>query len=349
MDGQTIDSDLTVFFTIRHPARVHLYRNTIDKLSSDGASVHTVVVGSKIIIDLLDTYGIDYECIASTHDSIPGLIIEQSKIESKILSRSIKTEPDLMIDGIAAQHVSKVVGATSVSFMDTEHATFTKKITVPFTDKIYTPDCYQQDFGEKQIRYPGYHELAYLHPNRFDPDPTVLDEVGLVAGDPFVILRLVGWDAVHDLGDSGFEDIEDVVTALEEMGAKVLITAEDTVPESVEHCQLSIEPHRIHDLMYYADLFIGESATMASESAALGTPAVFVSSSRRGYTDELEEEYGLVFNYSGPNRQRNGLKKALSILESYDEQLWEDRRKKMLEDKIDTTEFILEQITGTDS
>ena len=34
--------------------------------------------------------------------------------------------------------------------------------------------------------------------------------------------------------------------------------------------------------MYYADLFVGESATMASEYAVLGTPAIFVSTSRRG-------------------------------------------------------------------
>jgi predicted glycosyltransferase len=215
-----IHKNLTVFFTIRHPARVHLFKNLIFELEEMGHDVHTYTVGSGIINDLLDYYDIEHEQLASVHDTLPELIVEQTKVESRLLHRAVKIRPDIMIDGVAAQHVSKVVGATSLSFMDTEHATLTKKITVPFADKIYTPDCYQQDFGEKQTRYPSYHELAYLHPNHFDPDPSVLDEVGLIIDDSFVILRLVAWDAVHDLGETGFEDIEDFVTALEKKGWK---------------------------------------------------------------------------------------------------------------------------------
>jgi len=80
---------------------------------------------------------------------------------------------------------------------------------------------------------------------------------------------------------------------------------------------------------------------MASESAMLGTPGIFVSSSRRGYTDELEEKYGLVFNFSGEKRQERGLGKAMDILTDYDETKWENRHKKMLEDKIDVTQFMI--------
>ncbi len=74
---------------------------------------------------------------------------------------------------------------------------------------------------------------------------------------------------------------------------------------------MSIPPHRIHHLMAFADLYVGESATMAAESAILGTHAVFVSSSRRGYTDELENEYELVYHYSGTSRHERGLRQAL--------------------------------------
>jgi predicted glycosyltransferase len=55
--------------------------------------------------------------------------------------------------------------------------------------------------------------------------------------------------------------------------------------------------------MYYADLFIGESATMASESAVLGTPAIFVSTLQAGVLNEIEEKYGLLYMIS-ENRKR---------------------------------------------
>ena len=336
---------LNVCFTIRHPARVHLYKNPIGILEESGHNVDTFVVRSDIITELLDNYGIDYQVLANDSSSLPRLFFEQAKVETKLLAKSLAVHPDVMVDGVAATHVAKLVGAKSVIFSDTGHAEFTQKLSFPFVDRICTPERYHGEVGEKRVTHRSYHELAYLHPNRFEPDPSVLDEIGLDPDDRFVVLRTVGWDAIHDIGKSGFDSLMDVIDTLEATGAEVLITSEDPLPESAEPYRISVEPHRIHHLMYYADLFIGESGTMASESAVLGTPAVYVSSIRLGYLDELEDRFGLVFNYSGPERQRNGLQKAVSILEDYDEGVWTERRRTMLEEKVDMTDVILEQIT----
>jgi predicted glycosyltransferase len=337
---------MKVAITIQHPAHVHFFKNTIRRLRKAGHQTYVFVRRKDIAENLLHIYDINHEVLVNSSSSLAGLARTQFLYETRLWQRVRKINPDVMtaIGGTAVAHLSTITNAKSIIFTDTETAELQNKLTFPFADCICTPECYQDNLGPKHVQYPGYHELAYLHPNHFEPDPTVLDDLGLDAEDQFVILRLVSWDATHDIGDSGFKSIQDVVAALEETGAKVFITTEDTLPDSVEHRQVSIQPHRMHDLMYYSDLFIGESATMASESAVLGTPAVFVSSSRRGYTDELEDRYGLVFNYSGLNRQRNGLDKALSILKSYDKQLWLDRREEMLEDKIDTTEFMLKKI-----
>jgi len=37
----------------------------------------------------------------------------------------------------------------------------------------------------------------------------------------------------------------------------------------------------------------------------------------------------------------------VSILDDYDQSQWDRRRQRMLSDKIDTTTFLLEQLTGT--
>ena len=86
---------------------------------------------------------------------------------------------------------------------------------------------------------------------------------------------------------------------------------------------------------------------MAAESAVLGTPSIFVSSSRRGYTDELEEKYGLVHTFSGENQQELALKKAIEILTDKDsKKKWSKKREKMLKEKIDVARFLADLIEG---
>jgi len=340
---------MRIVITIQHPAHVHFYRNAIEQLQANGHEIHVFARDRPMALTLLDRYGIDYEVLTHKFDSRLKMALGQLRYERNLLKRVREIDPDVItaIGGLAIAHVSRLVDAKSILFTDTEHATLTNSLAFPFADTICTPDCYVGDIGAKQIRYPGYHELAYLHPNRFEPDPTVLSDIGIDPADRFVILRLVDWNAVHDVGDSGFSDIESVVSALEATGVSVYITAEGGVPDAVERCQLPVSPHQIHHLMYYADLFIGEGATMATESAVLGTPGLFVSTIRLGYTAELEERYGLVRTFAGEHRQRDAIDAGISILEDYDQELWNDRRERMLADKIDTTQCILQQLTNT--
>lgn len=112
------------------------------------------------------------------------------------------------------------------------------------------------------------------------------------------MLRLVAWNAAHDVGHGGFADTKEVVDQLESTGARVLITAERGVATDYESYKVDIPPEQIHHVLYYSNLFIGESATMATESAVLGTPAIFVSSTKRGYTEEIKNCCSLIFNFS---------------------------------------------------
>ncbi len=50
--------------------------------------------------------------------------------------------------------------------------------------------------------------------------------------------------------------------------------------------------------MAHAQLVVGESATMSSEAAVLGVPAVFIATTGRGYTDDEERRYGLVRHFT---------------------------------------------------
>jgi predicted glycosyltransferase len=334
--------------TIQHPAHVHFFKHAIRALEDNGHEVFVFARDKEVAIDLLTAYDIDHTVLVDGQsEGVRGLLFGQTLWEYRLLERARTINPDVIagIGGTAAAHVGKLCGARSVVFTDTEHAPG-NKITFPFADEIWTPECFDGDAGgnEKHVRYPGYHELAYLHPNRFEPDESVLESINLSPDDQCVVLRLVSWAASHDAGESGFDDVSDVVERLEATGAQVLITSEAPLPPALEDHRATVEPHRIHDLLAYADLFIGEGATMAVESAVLGTPAVYVNTLRMGYTDEIEARYDLLYNCQGTYRHHNALETATRILDGSVTTDWTKRREQLLNEKTDTTNVILEAL-----
>lgn len=335
--------------TIQHPAHVHFFKHAIRELKTNSHDVSVFARDKEVAVDLLDAYGIEHEVLVDGQsDGVGGMLFGQTLWEYRLLERARSIEPDVMagIGGTAVAHVGALCGARSVVFTDTEHAPG-NTITFPFADEIWTPACFADDAGAKQEQYPGYHELAYLHPDRFEPDPSVLETVGLDPDERFVVLRLVSWTASHDVGEGGFEDVSDVVDRLEATGARVLITSEAPLPEELEDNRATVAPHRMHDLLAYADCFVGEGATMAVESAVLGTPAVYVNTLRMGYTDEIEAKYGLLYNCQGTYRHHNALETAVEILDGEGEETdWDDRRERLLDDTVDTTDVILSTLDG---
>ncbi|WP_126663123.1 DUF354 domain-containing protein [Haloterrigena salifodinae] len=334
-----------IIVTIQHPGHVHFFRHPIAELRSRGHEVHVFARESDVAIDLLEAYDIDHEVLAGASDSLVSMAAVQATYEAKLLARARRIDPDVItaIGGVAAAHVASVLRTTSVVFYDTEHATLVTKLAYPFADVICTPSCYRGEIGSKQVRYPGYHELAYLHPDRFEPDPTVLESLGLSPDDRFAVVRLSSWEASHDVGHGGFDDPREVIDRLEDAGVEVLLSAEGEPPAELANYAFETAPERLHDLLAYADVVLSEGATTAAEAAVLGTPAVYVNPLSLGYTTELESEYGLLFEYTGERRHVRGLERAVSVLEEPSE-TWTQRHQQLLSERIDVTEFVVAQL-----
>jgi predicted glycosyltransferase len=168
----------------------------------------------------------------------------------------------------------------------------------------------------------------------------VLDGIGLCKEDPFIVLRFVSWAASHDIGQHGIGNKMEFIRELERYG-KVLISSEGKLERDLERYKVSISPEKIHDLMYHASLYIGEGATMATEAALLGTPSIYISSLARtmGNFNELEADYGLLYSYQ---ETTEALLKAFELMrESGVKEKWQIKRKKLLDEKIDVTAFMV--------
>lgn len=331
---------------IGHPAHVHHFKNMIWKLESCGCDIKIVARKKDVAVDLLKAYELNYEIFGKNYDNIFGKAYGLIKNNYSLYTIANKFKPDIFISRASphSAHISKLLNRPHIAFCDTEHSTLNDLLAYPFTDVICTPSCYQKKVNpNKHITFNGYKELAYLHPKYFKPNQNVLDEIGIKHNEKYIVLRLVSWKASHDFGDKGFTNLGQVVDTLEPH-ARLLITSESNLPPSLEKYRINLSPEKIHHLLYFADLYIGESATMATESAVLGVPAIFVSTSKRGYTEELEKKYDLMYTYSDPNNaQKIALEKALDLInDEKTKKNWQNKKERLLHDKIDVTKFMTE-------
>ena len=338
---------MRIFVDIGHPAHVHVFKNLIWILKRNGHEVKITARDKDITYYLLDYYGFEYEPIGKNKKGLFNKVLGIVEFDYKLLKIAKSFKPDIFIGvgSFYASHVAKLMKKPCILFDDTENSTEQYLLYAPFVTAVYTPSCFKKKIGTKQVTYHGYHELAYLHPNRFSPNPEVLDKFGLSKDEKFIILRFVSWSASHDITDKGFENPLDIIKELSQYG-RIVITSENDLPKDLMPYNVSVPPEYMHHVLYYASLYIGESATMASESAVLGTPAIFISTSRRGYTDELEEKYSLVYNFSDPvDGQAKSLEKAVELLKDVNvKQKWAQRRDIMLSEKIDVTDFMVDLI-----
>lgn len=334
---------MKILIDFLHPAHVHVLRNFVKEMKERGHMVFITAREKDLAIPLLKEYGFDYIKISKIKPGKFGLLFEFIERNIKFYKICKKLKPDLLMGlmGPTIATVGSLLKIPRYTFFDTETAKLTNRFAYPLSTAVLTPSCYTGKVRGRHVTYEGYHELAYLHPSRFTPDPKVIKKIGLSPKDTYFVLRLVSWQASHDIGWRGFTDIDNFVKKLEKIG-RVLITSESPLPKKLEKYRINLSANEIHHLMAFATMYIGESVTMASEAAVLGVPAILVVQYGISYTDEEEAKYGLVYRFS---EQEDAFTKALELLKDKDlKKKWQKKREKMLNDKIDVTNFFVDFI-----
>ncbi|MBA7592468.1 hypothetical protein ES708_34651 [subsurface metagenome] len=251
----------------------------------------------------------------------------------------MKFKPNVFLShgSIYAAQVAWLFGKPHISLEDSGNMEQIK-IYLPFTKVVLTPDVLPIYLGKKQIRYKGYHELAYLHPKYFSPEKSILSELRISNNQEYTILRFVSWKATHDKGNKGLTIVEkqELIDYLISKKLKVFISSETDLPNEFLNYQIKISPNKIHHVLAFARIVISEGATIASESGVLGTPAIYVNSIERCYNEDQEKNYGTVTNF----RTGNGVLEKVEQLLSEKGKVHSFNRE-MLKDKIDVTAFMV--------
>jgi predicted glycosyltransferase len=334
-----------ILIDIGHPAHVHLFSRFAGAMLSRGHAVLFTCREKEFEIRLLQYYGFRYQSFGRKYNSLPGKMLGLVQFGWKEWMAGRSFKPDLLLShgSIYAAHAAALLRKPHIALEDTFNPEQVR-LYKPFTEVILTGDYDHPLHSPKVIRYAGYHELAYLHPGQFRPDPNVLSELGLATGQPYAIIRFVSWKASHDTGHIGIS-MENKLKAVELFSkhARVFITSEGALPESLAPFRLPAAPHRVHHVLAFASLLFGESSTMAEEAAMLGIPAIYLFNNSTYYTRHLESKYRLMHNYSeSPADQQKAIDQGLEILRNPGvKQEWQQRRETMLADRIDVTAFLV--------
>jgi predicted glycosyltransferase len=336
----------TFLFYLGHPAHYHNVSVVIQQLSKKGYRVVLVARGKDVLFDLLDE--LPYEIIYLKPKKGVGklsLIATVVKREFVLYRLALKYKPKILIGtDIVIAHVGNLLGIPSIILNedDAKEVPFLAKFGFRYATKVLSPNCCDiTPYNFRKVGYNGYHELAYLHPNYFTPDKTKVKEL-LTNGDKYFILRFAELTAHHDEGKKGISSImaKKIIEKLSPFG-QVYVTSEKKLKPELEKYRITINPKNIHHAIYFAQMYIGDSQTMAAEAAVLGTPSLrfndFVG--KLGYLEELEHKHKLTFGF--PTDKSDALFSKIDELLENEElsEVFKDRRANMLSQCDDVAQF----------
>jgi uncharacterized protein len=333
---------MRILIDIGHPAHVHYFKHFIREMQQLGHEFLIVARDKEITFDLLEKYGIPYVNRGKGGSSLPGKLLYILKADWFILRQARRFKPDLFMSFAStyAAHASKLYRKPHIALDDTEHAKFELFLYPPFTNVIMTPFCFQKDLGKKQLRLQSYIEFSYLHKNRFKPDPTIKQQLGLQPEDKFVLFRYISWGASHDIGQSGIPDQlkKELIRLFIDRSFHVFISAEGALDPFFQPYQIRIAPEKIHDVIDAADFFVGESGTMSTEACILGTPAVFINSLNAGVFED-EARRGLLYSFRSPDGLMERMHQLLAQEDLQEEHA--QKSEQLHRDSIDLTGFLV--------
>jgi uncharacterized protein len=297
---------MNYLFELTHPKHYYQFKVVIKALQNNSANSLLVIARNKdVLLKVLEEddipfviYGKHGKSMISKLFVLPNLLYTYLKI---IRNNNI----DVVISKASpyAALLSKLLKIKTIITPDSEVVNITKKLVAPVASLVITPENYALNYEGKHKRIIGFFEDCYLAPSVFTPDKSLVKQLGFSLDNPYFILRFISWNANHDINNFGFSQDEKIhiVNILKACG-DVYISSEGLLPKEIEKYRIVIPPSKIHHVLHYATMYIGDSQTMATESALLGTPSIrfnsFVGENDMTNFKLLEEKFKLLKNFN---------------------------------------------------
>lgn len=288
-------------FELNHPKHYYQFKYIMQMLRNDGHEIKVLARDKDVLLNVLREEGVEYEIFGLHRKNLRDKILGTPQLLLNYWKIVRQWRPDVVVSKASfyGSFIARMIGAKAVIFPDSEVVKVTNRYVVPLVSMVITPGTFGLDYGKKHRRIKGLFEDCYLAPSIFTPDTSIVQQYGLK--QPYAILRFVGWNANHDVNNNGLtlDEKKQLIAAIEPY-MQVYISSEKSLPDDLKHYQLPTPAAAIHSVLSGADLYLGDSQTMAAEAALLGTPAIrsnsFVGPNDMTNFKVLENEYHLLHN-----------------------------------------------------
>lgn len=337
-------------FYLVHPAKFHFHKVQINTLIAKGHRVDVVINTKDILEELVKEEGWEYFNLFPKSRKIRGVHVYIAAAISLFLSiyrlwKFVRKNKYDVFVGDALVYLGRLKGVPSFYPTDDVLAAVPEQVTW-FIPAHYIIAPQVTDIGKyksKKIAYKGYKALAHLHPNHFKPDLAKLTDE-FHQGAPFFLIRCTGFGATHDINKTGITD--ELLFKLEKLllpHGKLLITSERQLPEPLMQYKLNIKKNDMTHYIAFAKIFIGDSTTMSTEAAVLGTPSVEFDEYFYEIEQmlELQNKYQLIHCFRS-NQQIEMLAKVEELLNTSNlSETYKYRRNVLLNETIDVSAFLI--------
>ena len=282
---------MRVWIDLTNSPHVLVMRPVIEVLRARGDDVLVTARDFAQTLGLLERFRLDHTAIGHHRGGAlaakgVGLAARSAALVRWARGRKI----DLAL-GHGSNDVSiaaKLLRIPSVTAFDYEWARAQHSINCRLATRVVVPEAIPPErlapYGasaEKLRRYAGLKEEYYLAD--FEPDPAVLDELGLDPARPLAVVRTPpAVSLYHRFEAPVFAQVLDRLR-----GEQVVVLPR--TPEQRAELSGFIVPERAVDaqsLIAYADVVISAGGTMNREAVALGTPVWTTFEGRLGAVDE---------------------------------------------------------------
>lgn len=339
-------------FELSHPKHYYQFKHLLLHLIAVNDKVLILARPKDVLLNILGEENIPYTVFGRYKEGLFSKFIILPVLLRNYFRIIRNFKPDMIISKASPYSVfmkpffkGKVIIAP-----DSEVVKLTKKFVAPFADLIITPRTFKLDYGEKHKRIDGFFEETYLSPKVFTPDPQKVSKYNINYTKPYFILRFVSWNANHDVGQFGFSNNQKIMlfNFLSNYGEVYISSEKNNLPEILLRNTLKIDATDIHHVLSFATAYIGDSQTMAAESALLGTPSLrynsFVGADDMSNFIILENKYGLLKNFRDFNLLIEELRNILDNGNSKNQ--WKEKRDLYFNNKPDLNDQMYSILTS---
>jgi len=269
---------MKIVVDIAHYPHMNFFKNAIFYLRDKGIDVRIIVQPRGNLTSMLKyEYGLPYKSFGHYRSSAFGKLLHLAIREVLLFNYLRKNQCDVVagIGSVSLTHAAFVLRTPSVMFEDDIEYKLAYYPYKYFATNIVMPECIPAR-GKKILKYKGFKELAYLHPNYFIPSKSVLTEYSLTPNN-YIFIREVSNTSLNYLRlKEGL--LSKVCPYLKDMGFDIVLSLENKElrKQFEDYCIILNEPvSDVYSLLHYASLTISSGDSMARESCLVGTPAIY--------------------------------------------------------------------------